>query len=112
MDEATLKEALAWARDTQHMTETLFSSRNKEDMILSGHVIQSMTVSGRTQCILKCMGTTGCKSFNFGYRPQGKGQHDCQLNSIDSDEALDSDLQKMEGFALYDMGVFFPFIKD
>ncbi|KAK7501165.1 hypothetical protein BaRGS_00007650, partial [Batillaria attramentaria] len=65
MDVKQLAKLVKWAESTQHMSENIFNSKSLNDWRITGHVIESLPVPSRMRCVLKCMGTDGCKSFNF-----------------------------------------------
>ncbi|KAL8598953.1 hypothetical protein ACOMHN_006763 [Nucella lapillus] len=109
-DSKTVERLEKWAQGTAHMTENLFSSELLTDYAISGHVIATHKVSSAMDCALKCL-RAGCKSFNFRKDLDEKGLHECELNSVNREEAL-GDLVKRLGFVLYDYRCYVPFVDD
>ncbi|KAK7100531.1 A disintegrin and metalloproteinase with thrombospondin motifs adt-1-like [Littorina saxatilis] len=100
-----------WAEDTTYVQEHIFNAENLQDYAMTGHVMQTLKVADRIACVLKCLSLGGCKSFNFWYGPEAAdgAAHACELNSASRDEAI-RQVQKRDGFMLYDLSMFIPYI--
>ena len=102
-----------WAETTEHMQENIFVAKNLKNYTMAGHVIVTHDVASLIVCVLKCMSTEGCKSFNFQFQAKDVqlDKHACELNSVSRDDAV-GDVRRRDGYTLYDFKTFVPFVDD
>jgi len=67
---------------------------------LSNHVISTHDVISPLECTEACLGTSGCKSYN--YQEAGSPFRVCQLSNQSKSSAPSSDYVMQPGFAYYD----------
>ncbi|XP_076441377.1 coadhesin-like [Babylonia areolata] len=98
----------SWAHSTWRVSENLFNSLQLDHHVMSGHMVATHRLPSRLDCVRECL-KVGCRSFNFQLAPDRHGQHECQLNSVNRDEAR-GDVRREDGYVLYDHTTYVPFL--